>query len=359
MKSIIITDAKYRSSLAAVYALREKYDIILCQTDDYKKTPLSFNSKYVKRTAILHEKNYAEELASLICEYHHPVVLPIGAKTTELLSRQREKFAQICDFFVPSPEALNGANDKKLVADTAIKLGIPTPEVFTGEPDSYPVIIKPSCGEKLGLRAEERYIRANNRDEYIAAIEKMKRYDNQPIVQQYISGDGIGVCLIRTDKKHTAGIICHKRVRELPISGGPSCCCETIYNEQLIKYSEALLDRLDFCGIAMVEFKGGRLLEINPRVWGSFPLTYHADSNFALNWVKCAMGLPYDPPIYKCGVRMNFIVNDSLSAVKYLISGHVCKFFEAIGDIFNPFVKEALFSFKDPLPFFTYIKNLF
>ena len=167
------------------------------------------------------------------------------------------------------------------------------------------------------------------------------------------------MCLIRTESNHTAGIICHKRIRELPVSGGPSCCCETILDEQLIRYSESILDKLDFHGIAMVEFKGGRLLEINPRVWGSFPLTYHSDSNFVLNWVKCAAGEPCDPPVYKCGMRMNFIVNDTVSAVKYLVSGRPGKFFEAVGDIFNPSVKEAIFSIKDPLPFFTYIKNLF
>ena len=35
----------------------------------------------------------------------------------------------------------------------------------------------------------------------------------------------------------------------------------------------SLLQAIEFTGIAMVEFKGAYLLECNPRIWGSFPLT--------------------------------------------------------------------------------------
>lgn len=360
MKNIIITDAKYRSSLAAVQALSgNEYNLILCQTDDYKKTPPSFKSKYVKRTAILSEKNYSEELLKLIQEYERPVVIPIGAKTTELLSRESDLFSRFCDFLVPSPEALDAANDKKTVAKAALKLNIPIPENYKGEPKTYPVIVKPSCGEKFGLHAEQRYIRADNRDEYLEALDKMKPYAPSPIVQEYVEGDGVGVCLLMTKSHEVGGMVSHRRIRELPIAGGPSTCCQTIYDKQLAKYAEDLLKELDFTGIAMVEFKGGKLLEVNPRVWGSFPLTLKSESNFTKNWVKCASNLPYEKPYCKIGVKMNFIVNDTLSAFKYLTHGKAGKFFEAVADIFNPSVKEALFTFDDPAPFFTYIKNLF
>lgn len=360
MKNIIITDAKYRASLATVHALAKKeYNIILCQTDDYKKTPCSFKSKYVKRAVILHDENYAEELLKLIREYERPVVLPIGAKTTELLSKNSEIFKVHCDFLVPSPKALDNANDKKTASLAAEELNIPIPKKYNNEPDTYPVIIKPSCGEKFGLHAEQRYSKANNREEYLAALEEMKKYDPQPIIQEYIEGNGIGVCVVMNREQEAVGLICHQRIRELPISGGPSTCCKTIYDKQLIEYSIALLKKLDFCGVAMVEFKGGRFLEINPRVWGSFPLTYKSKSNFTQNWVKCAANEKTNTPKYQKGIKMNFVVNDTLAAFKYLISGKPGKFFGAIGDILNPLVKEALFSYSDPKPFFQYIANLF
>ena len=73
MKNIIITDAKYRTSLAIIHSLAgEKYNIIVCQTDDYKKTPLSFKSKYIKRAVFLREDNYKNDLLELIKESDFP-----------------------------------------------------------------------------------------------------------------------------------------------------------------------------------------------------------------------------------------------------------------------------------------------
>ena len=360
MKNIIITDAMYRSSLAAVQALKGKeYNIIVCQTDDYKKTPLSFKSRYVSEAVFLHEKNYAKELLQLAQKYDNPVILPIGAKTVELLSNNCEIFEKCASFLVPAPKALSDANDKKGVARIACELGIPTPTEY-GEtiPDKYPVIVKPYCGEKFGLHAEERYIKACNREEYLCAIEKMKRYDDSPIVQECINGEAVGICVM-IDKNHEyAGYICHKRIREYPISGGPSTCCKTIYDSMLVNQSVELLKKLNFCGIAMVEYKGGKLLEINPRVWGSFPLTLKSKSNFTENWVNCSLGIPCRDNFYKTDVKMKFTVNDTLAALKHLTTGNAGQFFSACADILNPFVKDGVFSLSDPLPFVTYIKNL-
>ena len=360
MKNIIITDAMYRSSLAAVQSLKsEENNIIVCQTDDYKKTPLSFKSRYVSQAVFLHEENYMEELLELVKKYENPVILPVGAKTVALLSGNRETFEKYASFLIPSQKALADANDKKTVARAAREAGIPTPAEYGEEiPEKYPVIVKPYCGEKFGLHAEERYIKANNRDEYLIAIERMKKYDNSPIVQECIEGEAVGVCIIMDKNREPAGFICHKRIREYPITGGPSTCCKTIYDPILVKQSVDLLKKLDFCGIAMVEYKGGKLLEINPRVWGSFPLTFKSESNFTENWVNCSLGLPCHDNFYKNGVKMKFTVNDTLAALKHLSYGHIGQFFSASADILNPFVKDGVFSLSDPSPFFTYIKNL-
>lgn len=359
MKNIIITDAMYRSSLAAVQALKSKENnIILCQTDDYKKTPLSFKSRYVSKAVFLHEENYTEELLELAKKYDNPVILPIGAKTVGVLSTNREVFEKYASFLVPSPEALSDANDKKAVIRIANELGIPTPAEYNSVPDKYPVIVKPYCGEKFGLHAEERYIKATNREEYLSAVERMKKYDDSPIVQECIEGEAVGVCIIMDKDCEPSGFICHRRIREYPITGGPSTCCKTIYDPVLVKQSVALLKKLGFCGIAMVEYKGGKLLEVNPRVWGSFPLTLKSESNFTENWVNCSLGIPCSNNFYKNGVKMKFTVNDTLAALKQLASGHIGQFFSACTDIINPFVKDGVFSLSDPMPFFTYIKNL-
>lgn len=72
----------------------------------------------------------------------------------------------------------------------------------------------------------------------------------------------------------------------------------------------------------MVEFKDGKLLEINPRVWGSFPLTEKCGSPFSLRYVQAASGnaaAVCEGPEYKEGIRMRFLLNDTLACLSYCV----------------------------------------
>ena len=62
--------------------------------------------------------------------------------------------------------------------------------------------------------------------------------------------------------------------------------------------------------MAMVEFKGPYILEVNPRIWGSFPLTEKADSPMLLLYARAAAGeaVSFAPWDYRTGVRMRFLL---------------------------------------------------
>ena len=107
----------------------------------------------------------------------------------------------------------------------------------------------------------------------------------------------------------------------------------------------------------MVEFKGDRVLEVNPRVWGSFPMTERADSPFVLRYTQAARGrrLDYAPQDYKTGVRMRFTLNDGAAMLDYLRHGRPGPFFQGMGDWFR--AREALSARDDPAPFRRYLRN--
>ena len=90
----------------------------------------------------------------------------------------------------------------------ALELGIPVPCEYDGTPESYPVVVKPHCGEKFGLKAADRYDVANNEAEFDAIMEKMQRYDPSPIVQQKITGAGAGVSLLLGRESELLGALC-------------------------------------------------------------------------------------------------------------------------------------------------------
>lgn len=371
---VLVTDTRYRASLAAVQALgRAGYPVAALHTQGDGGAPAAFASKYVKKRVTLpcsaKDADYpgllAQVCGSLGEEYGAaPVVFPVGAATLAQLAEHREALEGHARFLVSPPAVLEAANDKRRVGELARSLGVPAPQEYPcpggALPEAFPVVVKPRCGEKFGLHAEERYRKAYDPAGFRAAWEAMARYDPQPVVQELLTGEAVGVSLVMDGKSRPVSALCHRRVREYPTQGGPSSCCESVWDGDLVEHAVKLLQGLGFVGLAMVEFKGGKLLEINPRVWGSFPLTYKCGAPLARDYVRASLGeeLPLiQGPGYRTGVRMQFVLNDGLACLGYLRQGQPGRGLRGLVDLLNPRVKDGVFSCDDPRPFFRYLKN--
>lgn len=363
MDTAVITDGKYRASIAAARMLgRSGLQVVAVQTrEDQRLEPPVFSSRYVREGRWLEGSaagpDYPDRLYGLLKDYDRPVLFCAGAATLNAVSRQRERFSKVCNFLIAPPETLDALNDKQVVHRRCEELGIPVPREYHGAPDRFPVIIKPRCGEKFGLKARDRYAVANTPAEYEAHRLLMSRYDPDPIVQEKVEGPGAGASLLLDRDSRLIAAICHRRIREYPASGGPSTCCESFYDEAMIAQAHRLLSSFSFVGMAMVEFKGPRVLEVNPRVWGSFPMTERADSPFAVRYARAAAGerLDYQPQDYQTGVRMRFTLNDGAAMLDYLRHGRPGPFFQGMADWFR--AREALSAKDDPAPFRRYLRN--
>ena len=364
MKTAIVTDGKYRSSIAAVRALhRAGYQVIVTQTRaDVHAVPAVASSRccaafrWIDGAAA--DADYADRLAALLETYDRPVLFCVGAVTLNTVAAQRERFAQVADFLIAPRPVLDALNDKETVHARAQSLGIPVPRQYDGvPPEHYPVVIKPHCGEKFGLKAADRYAVADTPEAYAQLLARMQRYDPAPIVQDRITGPGIGVSLLLDRDGRLICALCHRRIREYPVTGGPSTCCESFYDAALIDRAYRLLHSFGFTGLAMVEFKGDCLLEVNPRVWGSFPMTEAAQSPFTAHYARAAAGerVTYAAQDYRPGVRMRFLLNDTLAALHYLRAGRIGVFLRSIADLFT--AKEALRCRGDNRVFWVYLKN--
>ena len=363
VRTAVITDARYRATVAAVRTLgRAGWRVVVTQTrDDEPHTPPAFVSRY---TAAAHwipgsvsEPAYADRLLDLLETFRRPVLLCGGAVTLNTVSWQRARFAEAADFLAPPPSALDALNDKEAVHRKCLELRIPVPEEFSGVPKRYPVVVKPRCGERFGLKAAERYIVAEDEGAWRRAVAAMAAYDPAPLVQEKVPGVGMGASLLLGRQGELLGALCHRRIREYPVTGGPSACCESVYDEDMVETAHRLLRAFGFQGLAMVEFKGPYLLEVNPRIWGSFPLTEKAGSPLAVNYARAAAGetFPYTPHDYQEGVRMRFLLNDSAAMLSLLRRGQARGFLSALPDCLH--AEEALSSREDPKPFRQYLRN--
>lgn len=366
MKTAIVTDGKYRMSIAAVRALgRAGYCVVVTQTRaDAKAAPPVSMSRFCTELCWIdgsvNDTEYKERLLAAIKKYDKPILFCTGAVTLNMVAENADDFSPYANFIIAKKSVLDELNDKEIVHERAQSLGIPVPKQYDDFPDEFPVVVKPHCGEKFGLKAADRYAVAHNAEEYAAVIKKMSQYDPSPLVQKKIDGDGAGVSLLIGKNGELLCALCHRRVREYPITGGPSTCCESFFDAKMIDQAYNLLRSFGFTGCAMVEFKGECILEVNPRVWGSFPMTQASKSPFVVKYASAASGEPaaYTPCDYKICVRMRFLLNDAVAVLCYLKAGKIKKALRGILDFFA--AKEALYDKGDRRVFWEYLKqNLF
>ena len=200
---------------------------------------------------------------------------------------------------------------------------------------------------------------ADNAVELARALERFRPYDSNPIVQEKVEGDGEGVSVLLGEGSRLIRAICHRRLREYPISGGPSTCCITEYDEAKIDAAVRLLAHFGFVGLAMVEFKGGRILEINPRVWGTFPLTVFAGAGFCESYAREAAGehVEYVAKNYETGKKMRFFINDLAACADLLRHGRLKAGLSGLCDVFR--VPEGLKDHGDRKAYRKYVESYF
>lgn len=382
----IVTDVEYRMSLAIIRDLgMNGIRIIACNRAGSPNPPLGFRSKFTDVCYTLSDNNYSDELHDLCRKLiekdgKKPVLIPAGGKTLSLISQKRQEFNDVCALLIPSQAHLQILNDKAAVKKLADKLDIPTPRAYErqeGEnPDIFinrvplPCVVKPKFGEGLGLTAADRYSIAKTSGELAQCYEHFKRLCNSaPIVQDYLPGDGLG-CSVLAYNGHIHQTVCHRRIREYPVSGGPSACAQIIISPELMEYAARLVTEIGLSGVAMLEFKEDsagkpRLLEVNPRVWGTYPLTRVGKTGFSMAWFALAWNLgnpefkiPLPPPAPFHETRMTFTASDLMSAAGYWRSGDKKRALGALGSLINPFVKDGVWEWRDIKPAITYYRSL-
>lgn len=386
----IVTDVRYRMSLALIRDLGQAgVEVITCEVEnhrDSKASPaLGALSRCTSRHVWLPEEGYLDALFALCREVGlakncRPALLPVGAKTLAAIAGEEKRFAEVCGLTVPTPEQLELMNSKERVAALAERLGIPVPEGFARQKEEQvedfarrlplPCVVKPICGERLGLTAADRYAIVKTAGEAAEAFRRFRDLSGEdPVVQTYLPGGGIG-CSVLAAKGQVLASICHRRLREYPVSGGPSSCCQCVDRPDLEAYAAKMIGEIGCSGLAMFEFKEDgdgtpRLLEVNPRVWGTFPLTRISGSGISLLWCALAWnaGNPGSPvpmpparkPLHK---RMIFAASDLMAAMGYARRGRPGVVLEAFGDLLNPTVRDGLFEWRDMAPALAYFRSL-
>lgn len=384
----IVTDVHYRMSPALVRTLGEAgVEVVTCERGRASPAapPLGGLSRRAARHVWLEEERYPEALLALCREVGRerncrPALLPVGAATLGMLAANREAFSGVCGLCIPTAGQLDLFNSKEQAASLAEKLEVPVPERFSRQEGEdlaafshrlpLPCVVKPVCGEKLGLAARDRYAVVRTPEEAERHYARFLALAGEPpVVQAYLPGGALGCSVLALEGEVRASI-CHRRIREYPASGGPSSCCVQEDREDLRRYAARMAAETGYTGLAMFEFKedasgAPRLLEVNPRVWGTFPLARAAGSELPLMWFVLAWNagnpdrpLPCPDSAPANGRRMIFALSDLAAALSYAKRGRPGMALGALGALLNPAVPDGVFEWGDMKPGLAYLRSL-
>lgn len=397
MREVVILDVKYRMTLTAIRSLGKRGIKITAVAFDTTRDDecLGFYSKYVMRKIKVPDpSNGVEAFLDALKDIglqivdqtgEKPVLIIPGSKSMHVLTEHCAFVEGYYDCLLVDHATYLEANNTQTLLKKADEIGVHVPvTTWLHEKDGsetigmladrivYPVVIKYREGEKLPLKAKERYEIIEERSSFIAHYSRMHEIQSSPLVQEYVRGKGFGVSAVFDENSRPIEIFMHERLREYPISGGPSTFCKSVWDEQMVSQAIRLLSELNWKGYAMVEFKGYlggpfRLMEINPRFWGSMPLSLVSGCDLANRYFDSLNGNhrltarseQFDQQ-YRIGVKMRFRVQDLFAIKDYLLVGKTGfkDFCAGMISQLNPLIKDGLFSFSDPMPGIMYLKNM-
>ena len=379
---VLVLDGEQRAALAVVRSLGRHGCTV--QVGSAVPRSLAGGSRFAAGEVLLPDplagsRAYAQAVENTLARTGAQIVLPMTEGATLALLEHRDRLGAVS---LPTSDLtrFRHASDKEAVLALGQQLGLAVPAQWTtsGDPadfpaipaDQYPIVIKParSVVGGDGQRRKVSVEYAHTPDQLEQTLRDLGRAAGPFLVQAKLEGPGLGVFLLRWGGTIHARFA-HRRIREKPPSGGVSVCCESVAPPvTLLAQSTALLEALDWNGVAMIEFKhdvrSGRsyLMEINPRFWGSLQLAIDAGVDFPWYLVQLALGVEPAPPApWRVGVRSRWLWGDIDHLIARLRHSRAALdlpddapgLLRTVVDVLTPFrpgQRSDVFRLSDPLP---------
>lgn len=154
-----------------------------------------------------------------------------------------------------------------------------------------------------------RVYKADSVQEAAARLKELLPRFSKVLVQGYVPGQGVGVFFLLWQGQVLAQFM-HRRIHEVPYSGGVSSLRESWWHELIRDDALAKLKHIDWQGVAMMEYRWDagsdqfHFIEMNGRFWGSLHLAMRAGVDFP-RFLMDAFNERYDAPVnkFRLGVK--------------------------------------------------------
>lgn len=286
-KKVLITDGNYRNALAAHRSLPSGFQIdvtseciplnTLCRLSKYSNSIVRVNS-------INDRFAYGKQLIEILQSGSYDYYLPVGLNSYLASSIYKNEILKVTHCLLPNWEDMKIAYNKDRTTLLANQIGVPTPRTIIltdikdiDKIDFSPIVVKTSDQSSVHY--------CNGIEEVSKIYKKLSNLSKSNVIaQEYVTGYGCGFYAVYREGQ-LMDFFLHKRLREFPITGGASAVAESYRSKRLFELGKLLGDALKWNGPIMVEFKYDykvndyKLIEVNPKLWGSLDLTLAAGVN--------------------------------------------------------------------------------
>jgi predicted ATP-grasp superfamily ATP-dependent carboligase len=258
------------------------------------------------------------------------VVFPMIEDIMVLLGKNKHKLQ--CQLGFSDYQTILKTRDKSLLVHHAVEHNIPCPKTFfITKPEDikeltsvidYPVVLKPNrgAGGKGITFVESPELFPGIAETFLAKRGPFLIQEKIPFRTKYTVG---ALCNYEHELKRICVI---KELRNYPIETGQACYVETVNEPRLVNLTEKLLKSLDFFGVADIDFviderdNQPRLMEVNPRFWGSMQVAINAGVDFPyLLYRMLDEGDIEKSLAYTTGIRCRYVMfNDLFRLIKLL-----------------------------------------
>ena len=292
---ILITDPFLRKTFDVVNILkRNKIDVIICFNGNIFQKIL-VKLLYFSAIKKLDLDNFNEDLKLIENSIKDELVFfPLEEdkilKFYDYLETGNSKIKSL----LPSKNIFNLVREKKDFSKFCILNNISVPKEYTFQEienlEQLPskIILKPSIGSgSIGIKFADTKDDFNN----INIADK----SNYLIQERIENGKDILGGFFLFDKGNFISYYGHKRIRTYPEEGGVTVYSKVDDNEEIKELGIELLKKLNWSGIAMVEFlydkndNSYKIIELNPRAWGSIMLSEFSNSKIIKNYVNISL----------------------------------------------------------------------
>jgi predicted ATP-grasp superfamily ATP-dependent carboligase len=392
MASVLVTDGHWRKTLAVVRSLGRRG--IRVTVGERTLLNTSFFSKYCNRCIVYPSpRRYADQFIQFLLEEvkrnHYDCLLPMEEETLLLLARYQSEISKYTYLLIPDLKKIEFVRDKRNLVQFAEKQGIPVPKTFYSPPSPepckvqggpapnvvqgltpfldfipIPAVIKPRISSgSFGISYLKR------REDLIPLYQKVHAKYPYPLIQEWIpDGGGVfGLSALFDEVSNVRAAFVHKKLRMYPVQGGPSTLREGVHHPQIMELGLSLLKSLNWRGVAMVEFKLDprdeipKLMEVNPRFWGSLQLAIASGVDFPYLILRMAQGENFEPVLhYTAGRRSRWLLFGDI--LHFLTNPRRFHLRPSFFHFLEPNTTYDIISKQDPLPilgamatFFTFL----